>query len=207
MAKRSVSYIETFTENATIRDHHHHLCGNWSIKTKKIAKLWHKYPYREDVVDTIITQKYLIEQEFRCIDSFNFRISFLYEKANFDFNLDTKCCETCNPQPRPSRNNAMPQNSMLRGMETFLTLSRLFRDCSLCGSSDPLGNLVPCPGILYLKIGNLGRIRCTQVVPYMLMYSTFFGPKWHSPNGSLPFHRAPKSLDFQGTTPAHLPSY
>ncbi len=32
------------------------------------------------------------------------------------------------------------------------------------------------------------------------------GPKWHSPNSSMPFHRAQKSLDFQGPTPSHLPS-
>jgi hypothetical protein len=50
---------------------------------------------------------------------------------------------------------AMSKNNMLGGTETFLTLSRLFRDRSLCGSSDPLGNLVPCPGMLYLKIGKL----------------------------------------------------
>jgi hypothetical protein len=35
---------------------------------------------------------------------------------------------------------------------------------------------------------------------------TFFGPKWHSSIGSMQFHRAPKSLDFQGPTPYHLPS-
>jgi hypothetical protein len=29
---------------------------------------------------------------------------------------------------------------------------------------------------------------------------TFMGLKWHSPNGSMPFHRAQKSLDFQGPT-------
>jgi hypothetical protein len=32
--------------------------------------------------------------------------------------------------------------------------------------------------------------------------STFFGSKWHSPNGSMPFHRAQNSLDFQGPTPS-----
>ncbi len=31
------------------------------------------------------------------------------------------------------------------------------------------------------------------------------GPKWHSPIGSMPFHRAQKSLDFQGPTPSYLP--
>ncbi len=36
---------------------------------------------------------------------------------------------------------------------------------------------------------------------------TFLGPKWHSPNGLMSFHRAQKSLDFQGPTPCHLPSY
>jgi hypothetical protein len=30
------------------------------------------------------------------------------------------------------------------------------------------------------------------------------GPKWHSPIGSIPFHRAQKSLDFQSPTPLPL---
>jgi hypothetical protein len=36
----------------------------------------------------------------------------------------------------------------------------------------------------------------------------FLGPKWHSPNASMPFHRgrAQKRLDFQGLTPSHVPS-
>jgi hypothetical protein len=38
-----------------------------------------------------------------------------------------------------------------------------------------------------------------------IMLSTFLGPKWHSPMGSKPFHRAQKSLDFKGPTPSHLP--
>ncbi len=33
------------------------------------------------------------------------------------------------------------------------------------------------------------------------------GPKWHSPIGSMPFHRTQKTIDFQGPTPSHLPSY
>jgi hypothetical protein len=35
-----------------------------------------------------------------------------------------------------------------------------------------------------------------------------FGPQMvpHTPNGSMPFHRAQKSLDFQGPTHSHLPS-
>ncbi len=36
--------------------------------------------------------------------------------------------------------------------------------------------------------------------------STFLCPKWHSPNGSMPFG-AQKSLDIQGPTTSHLPSY
>jgi hypothetical protein len=36
--------------------------------------------------------------------------------------------------------------------------------------------------------------------------STFLGPKWHMPNGSLPFHKAKTSLYFQGASPSHLPS-
>jgi hypothetical protein len=39
---------------------------------------------------------------------------------------------------------------------------------------------------------------------WALEISTFLGPKWHSPIGSMPFHRAQKSLDFQGPTPSHL---
>jgi hypothetical protein len=31
---------------------------------------------------------------------------------------------------------------------------------------------------------------------------TFLDPKLHSPNGSMPFHRA--QIDFQGPTPSHL---
>ncbi len=37
-------------------------------------------------------------------------------------------------------------------------------------------------------------------------HSTFLGPKWHSPIGSMTFHRDQKSLDFQGPSPSHLPS-
>jgi hypothetical protein len=32
---------------------------------------------------------------------------------------------------------------------------------------------------------------------------TFLGPKWHSPIGSMPFHRTQKGLDFQGRTPSY----
>ncbi len=35
---------------------------------------------------------------------------------------------------------------------------------------------------------------------------SFLGPKWHSPIGSMPFHRAQKTLHFQGLTPSHLPT-
>jgi hypothetical protein len=35
--------------------------------------------------------------------------------------------------------------------------------------------------------------------------ATFLGSKWHSPNGSMPFHRAQKSLAFQGPTPPTCP--
>jgi hypothetical protein len=40
---------------------------------------------------------------------------------------------------------------------------------------------------------------------WALEISTFLGPKWHSPNGSIQFHRAQKSLDFQGPTPSQCP--
>jgi hypothetical protein len=46
-----------------------------------------------------------------------------------------------------------------------------------------------------------------QVGRGALEISTFWGPKWLSPNGSMPFHRAQKSLDFQGSTFSHMPSY
>jgi hypothetical protein len=36
---------------------------------------------------------------------------------------------------------------------------------------------------------------------WALEISSFLSPKWHSPIGSMPFHRAPKSLDFQGPSP------
>jgi hypothetical protein len=32
------------------------------------------------------------------------------------------------------------------------------------------------------------------------------GPKWHSPIGSLPFHRAQKTREFQGPTPSNFPT-
>ncbi len=37
------------------------------------------------------------------------------------------------------------------------------------------------------------------------MFWSFLGPKWHSPIGLIPFHRAQKTLEFQGPTPSHLP--
>jgi hypothetical protein len=48
-------------------------------------------------------------------------------------------------------------------------------------------------------IGQVGRGCALEI-------STFFGPKWHSPNGLMPFHWAQKSFNFQGPTPSHLPS-
>jgi hypothetical protein len=50
-----------------------------------------------------------------------------------------------------------------------------------------------------LLLGQLGGVWALEIV-------TFLGPKWHSPDGSRPFHRAQKSLNFKGTTPSHLPS-
>jgi hypothetical protein len=35
--------------------------------------------------------------------------------------------------------------------------------------------------------------------------SSFLGPKWHSPIRSMPFHRAQKTLEFQGPTPPTCP--
>ncbi len=34
----------------------------------------------------------------------------------------------------------------------------------------------------------------------------FKGPKWNSPIGSFPFHRAQKTREFQGLTPSHFPT-
>jgi hypothetical protein len=39
-----------------------------------------------------------------------------------------------------------------------------------------------------------------------LKKSSFVGPKRHSPIGSMPFHRAQKTLHFQGPTPSYLPT-
>jgi hypothetical protein len=41
---------------------------------------------------------------------------------------------------------------------------------------------------------------------WALKFSSFLGPKWHSPIGSIPFHRAQKTLEFHGPTLSHLPS-
>ena len=40
---------------------------------------------------------------------------------------------------------------------------------------------------------------------WALKFLSFLGPKWHSPIGAIPFHRAQKTLQFQGPTPSHLP--
>ncbi len=40
---------------------------------------------------------------------------------------------------------------------------------------------------------------------WALEFLRFLGPKRHSPIGSMPFHRAQKTLEFQGPTPSHLP--
>ncbi len=57
------------------------------------------------------------------------------------------------------------------------------------------------PHVLLLMRANplLGQVEGGEA----LKISTFLGPKRHSPNGSLPFHRAQKSLDIQ-ETPSHL---
>jgi hypothetical protein len=41
---------------------------------------------------------------------------------------------------------------------------------------------------------------------WALEFSSFLGPKWHSPIGSMPFHRSQKTRQFQGPTPSHFPS-
>jgi hypothetical protein len=40
---------------------------------------------------------------------------------------------------------------------------------------------------------------------WALETSSFLGPKWHSPIGSMPCYRTKSTLDFQGPTPSHLP--
>ncbi len=40
---------------------------------------------------------------------------------------------------------------------------------------------------------------------WALEISTFWGPKWHSPNGSMLFHRAQKVSISRAQPPSHLP--
>jgi hypothetical protein len=62
-------------------------------------------------------------------------------------------------------------------------------------------------------------IQVRRIAPYVfgplgfviILYgsgSASFHPsmKWHSPIGSMPFHRAQKAREFQGPTPSHFPS-
>ncbi len=47
----------------------------------------------------------------------------------------------------------------------------------------------------------------SRLYSYLLtydLYETFLGPKWHSPNGSMPLHRAQKSIDCQDPAPPPL---
>jgi hypothetical protein len=39
---------------------------------------------------------------------------------------------------------------------------------------------------------------------WALEISIFSGPKWHLSDGLMPFHKAQKSIYFQGLTPSHL---
>jgi hypothetical protein len=41
---------------------------------------------------------------------------------------------------------------------------------------------------------------------WALEFPSFLGPKWLSPIGSLPFHRAQKTREFQGPTPSNFPT-
>ncbi len=50
----------------------------------------------------------------------------------------------------------------------------------------------------YLLLGEVGGGWAQEL-------SSFSGPKRHLPIGSMPFHRAQKTLEFQGPTPSHLP--
>jgi hypothetical protein len=41
---------------------------------------------------------------------------------------------------------------------------------------------------------------------WALEFPRFLGPKWNLPINSFPFHRAQKTLKFQGLTPSHFPT-
>jgi hypothetical protein len=56
-------------------------------------------------------------------------------------------------------------------------------------------------GTLYTR-----TLRTGAFLYALYSFLNFLGPKWHSPLGSITFHRAQESLDFQGPAPSHLPS-
>ncbi len=72
---------------------------------------------------------------------------------------------------------------------SFLLISNKFCDLNQCGS---------------MRIRIRIRVRLKSHKKFNFYISTFLGPKWHSPVCSIPFHRAQKSLDFQGPTPTQM---
>jgi hypothetical protein len=48
------------------------------------------------------------------------------------------------------------------------------------------------------------RVKLKSHKKFNFYISTFLGPKWHSPDCSMPFYRAQKCLDFQGPTPSQM---
>jgi hypothetical protein len=67
------------------------------------------------------------------------------------------------------------------------------------GGKQQKQDIVQCTHNNGKKEGNYTNIRTVVKI------SGFLGPKWHSPFGSMPFHKTQKTLDFQGPTPSHLP--
>jgi hypothetical protein len=65
--------------------------------------------------------------------------------------------------------------------------------------SDQHGSVTIGRGVALLESGSM-----QQQYNYLC---TYYAPvKWHSPIGSMPFHRAQKTREFQGPTPSHFPS-
>ncbi len=69
----------------------------------------------------------------------------------------------------------------------------------------------PTPSVWALKPPSWALVHKTTYAPMIyaalciMFWMHFLGPKWHSFIGLMPFHRAQKTLKFQGLTPSHLP--
>ncbi len=97
-------------------------------------------------------------------------------------------------------------------VSSWFLISLVMGGVARAGRFSSLMHLLPHPpqygpwnlprGLLY--INHL----CTYDLhsPVHNVLDAFLGPKWHSPIRSMLFHRAQKTLDFQGPTPSHLPS-